>query len=101
VRNTVALTGEITLRGLVLPVGGIKEKVLAAKRAGIKEVLIPIKNEKDYLEIEQETVKGLKVAYLDRMSDLLDLVLEKKAQMDPKVKFASQKKEPSTNLVHA
>jgi ATP-dependent Lon protease len=101
VRNTVALTGEITLRGLVLPVGGIKEKVLAAKRAGIKEVLIPIKNEKDYLEIEQETVKGLKVAYLDRMSDLLDIVLEKKAQMDPKVKFASQKKEPSANLVHA
>lgn len=83
VKGTIALTGEITLRGLVLPVGGIKEKVLAAKRAGIKEVLLPKKNEKDVAEIEQEVIGDLKVQYLERMEPLLDIILEKEPVQDP------------------
>lgn len=76
VKGTIALTGEITLRGLVLPVGGIKEKVLAAKRAGIKKVLLPKKNEKDVSEIEEEVLGDLEVEYLERMDPLLDIILE-------------------------
>ncbi len=87
VKNTVALTGEITLRGLVLPVGGIKEKVLAAKRAGITHVLLPKKNEKDIAEIEAEVIKGLDVSYLDRMDQVFKLVLEKDVLSDPSIKF--------------
>ncbi len=83
VKGSIALTGEITLRGLVLPVGGIKEKVLAAKRAGIKHVLLPIKNEKDVSEIEKEVIGNLKVTYLERMEDLLDIILQKTAENDP------------------
>lgn len=87
VKSTVALTGEITLRGLVLPVGGIKEKVLAAKRAGIKHVLLPKKNEKDVAEIEAEVIAGLQVSYLDRMEQVFKLVLESETISDPTVKF--------------
>ncbi|MFN1834070.1 endopeptidase La [Balneola sp. MJW-20] len=83
VKGTIALTGEITLRGLVLPVGGIKEKVLAAKRAGVKEVLLPKKNEKDVAEIEEEVIGDLKVQYLERMDPLLDIMLEKEPVNDP------------------
>lgn len=84
VKGTIALTGEITLRGLVLPVGGIKEKVLAAKRAGITKVLLPKKNEKDVAEIEEQVIGDLKVEYLDRMDSLLDIILDKKAITDAK-----------------
>ncbi|TVQ66517.1 MAG: endopeptidase La [Balneolaceae bacterium] len=77
VKGTLAVTGEITLRGLVLPVGGIKEKVLAAKRAGIEQVFLPKKNEKDVEEIEQDVIGNLKIDYLDRMEPILDLLLEK------------------------
>jgi len=87
VKSTLAMTGEITLRGAILPVGGIKEKVLAARRAGIKKVILPKKNEKDVLEIEKETIEGLQFVYLDRMEQLLDLVLEKKVMIEPKNKF--------------
>lgn len=87
VKGTTALTGEITLRGLVLPVGGIKEKVLAAKRAGIKQVLLPKKNEKDVAEIEKDVIGDLKVNYLERMDGVLDLMLEKDAEHDPKEFF--------------
>ncbi|MEX0846114.1 MAG: endopeptidase La [Balneolaceae bacterium] len=83
VKGTIALTGEITLRGLVLPVGGIKEKVLAAKRAGIKQVLLPKKNEKDVAEIEKDVIGDLKVEYLERMEPLLDIILEEKPEEDP------------------
>lgn len=83
VKGTIALTGEITLRGLVLPVGGIKEKVLAAKRAGIKEVLLPKKNEKDVAEIEEEVIGNLKVNYLERMEPLIDIILEEDSIQDP------------------
>ncbi|MCC5914924.1 MAG: endopeptidase La [Balneolaceae bacterium] len=83
VKGTLAMTGEITLRGLVLPVGGIKEKVLAAKRAGIEKVFLPKKNEKDVVEIEEDVIGDLKVEYLDRMDPILDLILEKKPVTDP------------------
>lgn len=87
VKGTTALTGEITLRGLVLPVGGIKEKVLAAKRAGITQVLLPKKNEKDVAEIEKDVIGDLKVGYLERMDGVLNLMLEKEAENDPKEFF--------------
>lgn len=87
VKGTLAMTGEITLRGLVLPVGGIKEKVLAAKRAGIEKVVLPKKNEKDVSEIEDDIMGDLKVEYLERMDPLLDLVLEEKPDTDPKTFF--------------
>lgn len=83
VKGTLAMTGEITLRGLVLPVGGIKEKVLAAKRAGIEKVILPQKNEKDVAEIEEDVLGDLKVDYLERMDPLLDLVLEEDPVTDP------------------
>jgi ATP-dependent Lon protease len=69
------MTGEITLRGLVLPVGGIKEKVLAAKRAGIKAVILPKKNEKDLEEIQPALMKGLKFHFVDRMDEVMGLAL--------------------------
>jgi ATP-dependent Lon protease len=87
VRNTVAMTGEITLRGLVLPVGGIKEKVLAAKRAGIRKVVLPEKNRKDVAEIEGHALKGLTVEYVTRMHEVLDLVLVRRPRTRPDVFF--------------
>ncbi len=97
VKGTIAMTGEITLRGLVLPVGGIKEKVLAAKRAGIEKVYLPSKNEKDVAEIEENVIGNLNIEYLDRMDPILDLILEKESVNDPKLFFSipeSQKKSP-------
>jgi ATP-dependent Lon protease len=75
VKPFLAMTGEITLRGQVLPVGGIKEKVLAAKRAGLKEIILCWQNEKDVQEIEQEFIKGIKFHYVKNMSQVLDLAL--------------------------
>lgn len=95
VKGTIAMTGEITLRGLVLPVGGIKEKVLAAKRAGIKKVYLPAKNEKDVDEIEENVIGNLEIEYLERMEPILDLILETDSINDPKEFFKlsdSQKK---------
>lgn len=72
VRADVAMTGEITLRGRVLPIGGLKEKTLAAKNAGIKIICVPKKNEKDMDEIPDEIKKGLKIVYVETMEDVLD-----------------------------
>ena len=69
------MTGEITLRGQVLPVGGIKEKVLAAKRAGLKEIILCSQNEKDVEEIESEFIKGIKFHFVKTMSQVLELAL--------------------------
>ena len=88
VRHTLAMTGEITLRGLVLPVGGIKEKVLAAKRAGIKTVLLPEKNEKDVKEINEAALDGLEVRYVGRMEEALKHTLVEEADADPAEFFA-------------
>jgi len=76
VKPFLAMTGEITLRGQVLPVGGIKEKILAAKRAGIKEVILCWQNEKDVDEIDAEFIKGLKFRYIKNMSQVLEFALE-------------------------
>lgn len=72
VRADVAMTGEITLRGRVLPIGGLKEKTLAAKNAGIKTICVPKKNEKDMDEIPDEIKNGLKIIYVETMEDVLD-----------------------------
>jgi|GEM_PF-2543189 len=71
------MTGEITLRGKVLPVGGIKAKVLAANRAGIKTVILCAANKKDIHEIKEEYIKGLKIIYVERMEEVLEHALEK------------------------
>jgi ATP-dependent Lon protease len=75
VKPYLAMTGEITLRGQVLPVGGIKEKVLAAKRAGLKEIIMCSLNEKDVQEIDQAFIKGLKINYVKNMQQVLDMAL--------------------------
>lgn len=74
-KSYVAMTGEITLRGQVLPVGGIKEKVLAAKRAGLKEIILCWQNEKDVQEIDSNFIKGLKFHYVKAMQQVLELAL--------------------------
>ena len=93
VKHNIAMTGEITLRGMVLPVGGIKEKVLAAKRAGIKQVILPEKNRKDVEEIKASSLRGLKVAYVKRMDDVVEEVLLKTQVNNPATFFAIPDKE--------
>jgi ATP-dependent Lon protease len=75
VKNKLAMTGEITLRGKVLPVGGIKEKILAAKRAGIKEIILCVDNEKDILDIKKDYLKDLTFHYVENMSEVLEVAL--------------------------
>jgi len=77
VKKSVAMTGEITLRGKVLPVGGIKEKILAAKRARIKEIVLCEDNRRDIKEIKEEYLKGLTFHYVTDMSQVLDVALTK------------------------
>ena len=74
IRSHVAMTGEITLRGKVLPVGGIKEKILAAKRAGVKTIVLSKENEKDVKDIKPLYVEGLEFHYVDRIDEVLDFV---------------------------
>ena len=78
VRQTVAMTGEITLRGDVLPVGGIKEKVLAAARAGIKTVMLPQLNQKDLEEIPEAVRKQMTFKWVNQMEEVIDFALERK-----------------------
>jgi len=81
VRSKLAMTGEITLRGKVLPVGGIQEKILAAKRANIKEIILCKDNEKDIAEIKPQYLKGLKFHYVDTMKEVINIaVLKQKAK---------------------
>jgi len=77
------MTGEITLRGDVLPVGGIKEKILAARRAGIKELILCSKNKQDVDEIKADYIKGLTIHYVDTMKEVIDLALTKEKVLDP------------------
>jgi ATP-dependent Lon protease len=77
VKQNIAMTGEITLRGKVLPVGGIKEKILAAKRAGIKEIFLSVENMKDIEEIKELYVKGLTFHYVNNIEEILDKALLK------------------------
>ena len=75
VKPYLAMTGEITLRGQVLPVGGIKEKVLAAKRAGLKEIIMCWQNEKDVQEIDSNFIKGIQFHYVKTMQQVLEIAL--------------------------
>lgn len=75
VRNDIAMTGEVTLKGRVLPVGGLKEKLLAAKRYGVKNILLPKENEKDLKEIDEEILKGLNIILVENMDQVLYLSL--------------------------
>ncbi len=84
VRKNLAMTGEITLRGDVLAVGGIKEKILAAKRAGITEIILSSKNKQDIEEIDPIYLKGLKIHYVDKMLEVLNLALMKERVSHPK-----------------
>ena len=85
VRADVAMTGEITLRGLVLPIGGLKEKILAAQRAGIPTVILPKLNEKDLTEIPAEITKKVKFVLVETVDEVLDAALkEEKARETPR-----------------
>ena len=84
VKKNLAMTGEITLRGKVLPVGGIKEKILAAKRAKIKEIILCEENRKDIEEIKEDYLKGLKINFVNEMHEVLDLALTKQKVKDAK-----------------
>ncbi len=85
VKKNLAMTGEITLRGRVLPVGGIKEKILAAKRANIKEIILCTENKRDIEEINPDYLKGLTFHYVDKMSEVIDLAI-----LNQKVKNAKK-----------
>ena len=88
VRADVAMTGEITLRGRVLPIGGLKEKILAAKTAKIKKVLVPKKNRQDVEELEAEITNGVRVVYVDKMEDVLKEALVKESLPEAEEKGA-------------
>ena len=84
VKKHLAMTGEITLRGKVLPVGGIKEKILAAKRAGIKEIILSKDNKKDIDEINENYLKGITFYYVDKMSEVIDIAITKQKAINAK-----------------
>jgi ATP-dependent Lon protease len=90
VRFDVAMTGEISLRGRVLPVGGIKEKVLAARRAGINKVILPHRNEKDLLEVPEKIRKKMSFVFVDKLSDVFENALRKNS-------YASKNKASGTS----
>ena len=101
VRADVAMTGEITLRGEVLPIGGLKEKLLAAQRGGIKTVMIPIENEKDLSEISDEIKMGLDIKPVQWIDEVFDIALanspsENASSDDGSVGSGKDKKEPRT-----
>ena len=79
-RSDTAMTGEISLRGLVLPVGGIKEKVVAAATAGVRRVLLPARNRPDERDIPQETREQLELVWLDRIEDAIQAALDRPPQ---------------------
>ena len=83
VKQHLAMTGEITLRGKVLPVGGIKEKILAARRANIKEVILAKSNQKDILEIKEDYIRDMKFHYVTEMKEVVDLALTNERVKDP------------------
>ncbi len=84
IKSRLAMTGEITLRGKVLPVGGIKEKILAAKRAKINEVILSARNKPDVNEINESYIKGLRFHYVNEMSEVIDIALTDKLVKNPK-----------------
>jgi ATP-dependent Lon protease len=93
VRKNIAMTGEITLRGKVLPVGGIKEKILAAKRAGITDIIMCQENEKDILEIPEMYLKGVKFHYVENVLDVWKIALTNETVDNPLVFDIDEEKE--------
>jgi len=83
VKAKIAMTGEITLRGKVMPVGGIKEKILAARRAGLKEIILCQKNARDIEEIDEEYLKGIQFHFVDKVEEVLTIALLKTKVEDP------------------
>jgi ATP-dependent Lon protease len=96
VKSKVAMTGEITLRGKVLPVGGIKEKILAAKRSGIKEIILSERNRRDIEEIEPHYIKGLTFHYVNHVDDVLRIALLKDKVKSP-MEFSLTEFKPTVN----
>jgi ATP-dependent Lon protease len=94
VKSNLAMTGEITLRGKVLPVGGIKEKILAAKRSGIKEIVLSAKNKRDISEIEKHYIKGLTFHYVDSVDEVLKIALLKDKVEKPMTFILENQKAP-------
>ncbi len=84
VKRNVAMTGEITLRGKVLPIGGVKEKLLAAHRAGVSTIILPRKNEKDLSDIPADVRKDLQVELVDTMDEVLRIALNKPVVLNSK-----------------
>ena len=80
VRGDIAMTGEITLRGKVLPIGGLKEKLLAAKIVGVKEVLVPARNKRNVAELDEEIISGLKITYVEEMNEVIKCALKKESK---------------------
>ena len=103
VDKNVAMTGEITLRGLVLPIGGLKEKLLAAHRAGIKKVLIPIENKKDLVEVPKTILENMEIITVKNVDEVLKVALTKTLKrvewvnVDQISKKIKDKKELSTH----
>ena len=103
VDKNVAMTGEITLRGLVLPIGGLKEKLLAAHRAGIKKVLIPIENKKDLVEVPKIILESMEIIPVKSVDEVLKVALTKQlkrvewVEVDQIAKKDKAKKELSTH----
>ena len=103
VDKNVAMTGEITLRGLVLPIGGLKEKLLAAHRAGIKKVLIPVENKKDLVEVPKTILENIEILTVKNVDEVLKVALTKPfkrvewVDVDQISKKDKEKKELSTH----
>ncbi len=102
VRNDVAMTGEITLRGKVLPIGGVKEKLLAAHRAGIKQVILPKENEKDLQDIPPDILESMGVNLVETMDEVLQVALERQPVPQGQVSEISDLKgnRPNENVAH-
>jgi ATP-dependent Lon protease len=97
VRKDVAMTGEITLRGRVLPIGGLKQKILAAHLSGARMVIIPRKNEKDLRDIPEEIRKQIKIVLVDSMEQALDAALRRKPTALPPRPPSTAKEERTTS----
>jgi ATP-dependent Lon protease len=99
VRADVAMTGEITLRGKVLPIGGVKEKLLAAHRAGMKEVILPKENEKDLQDIPQDILESMKINLVETMDEVLQVALERLPVPQGQVNEIASVR-PNENIAH-
>jgi ATP-dependent Lon protease len=101
VRSDVAMTGEITLRGKVLPIGGVKEKLLAAHRAGIKNIILPKENEKDLQDIPQDVLDSVRVSLVETMDEVLHVALERFPVSRPVSEIPDLKgNRPNENVTH-